>query len=89
MNKYLKKAINLGRQGIKNNDGGPFGAVIVYKNKIVGMGHNTVIRDNDPTCHAEINAIRDASKHLKRFNLEGCSIYISAEPCPMCLSAIA
>ena len=89
MNEYIKLAIEQAKIGITNRDGGPFGAVIVYKNKVIAKAHNTVIKDNDPTCHAEMNAIRKAAKYLKNFNLKGCSIYISAQPCPMCVAAIA
>jgi guanine deaminase len=74
---------------MENNEGGPFGAVIIKDNKIVSKAHNTVLKDNDPTCHAEINAIRAASKKLNSYNnLEDCILYTTGEPCPMCLSAI-
>lgn len=74
----------------RNNyeNGGPFGAVIVKDGKIIASSHNTVIMDHDATAHAEINVIRKASKILRTNNLEGCIIYSSTEPCPMCLSAI-
>ena len=80
----LKEAII----GIKNKDGGPFGAVIVKEGKVISKAHNLVIKTNDPTAHAEINAIRKAAKKLKRFDLSDCEIYSSCEPCPMCFSAI-
>jgi len=69
-------------------EGGPFGAVIVKDDEIVGRGWNRVTSTNDPTAHAEIMAIRDACTHLGTFSLAGCEIYASCEPCPMCLSAI-
>jgi len=86
---YLKKAIELASNGMKANDGGPFGAIIVDKNgHIIGQGNNKVTSTNDPTAHAEIVAIRDACKNIKTFQLDGCTIYSSCEPCPMCLGAI-
>ena len=89
MTKYFSEAINLARSGVKNKDGGPFGAVVVSKdNKIIGYGNNKVLKNNDPTAHAEIVAIRDACKTLNTYDLEGCKIYTTSEPCPMCLSAI-
>lgn len=88
MNKFMKIAADEALIGVKNNDGGPFGAVIVCKGKIIAKAHNSVIRDNDPTEHAEISAIRIASKILKSFDLSNCEIYSSCEPCPMCLAAI-
>ncbi|NLZ46318.1 MAG: nucleoside deaminase [Clostridiales bacterium] len=75
-------------KGIKDGDGGPFGAVIVLNGKVIGSGHNTVIKDKDPTMHGEIAAIRNACKNIKSFSLEGAEIYTTAEPCPMCLGAI-
>ena len=84
---YITTAIN---EALKNIDcnGGPFGSVIVKNNEIIAIGHNTVTLDNDPTAHAEINAIRKAAKVLNQFELKGCILYSSCEPCPMCLSAI-
>lgn len=70
------------------NGGGPFGAIVVRDGKIVGEGVNRVTRNNDPTAHAEVVAIRDACEKLGTFQLEGCAIYTSCEPCPMCLGAI-
>lgn len=88
MNKYMKIAIKEGEKAIKKNEGGPFGAVIVQKGKVIATGHNRVIKTHDPTSHAEIDAIRKATKKLKRFDLSDCEIYSSCEPCPMCFSAI-
>jgi len=85
--KFMHKAIALSVENIKNG-GGPFGAVIVKNGKIIATGVNRVTSQNDPTAHAEVNAIRKASKKLGTFNLEGCEIYTSCEPCPMCLGAI-
>ena len=82
-------AINEANKGITLNDGGPFGAIILDINgNIISKNHNEVIKTNDPTAHAEILAIREASAKLKRFDLSDCIIYSSCEPCPMCLSAI-
>lgn len=94
MEKYnedaMNKAIEQSKYNLKNNyqAGGPFGAVIVKDGKIISEGHNTVVESCDATAHAEINAIRIASKKLKTHDLEGCILYTNAEPCPMCLSAI-
>ena len=88
MNKFMEEAINEARLGIKSNHGGPFGAVVVKDGKIVGRGHNSVLLYNDATCHGEIMAIKDASKNLGNFDLSGCEIYTTGEPCPMCLGAI-
>src|ERR1700741_1895821 len=87
-NKFMREAIRLSRQKMRANQGGPFGAIIVRGDKIVGRGWNRVTSMNDPTAHAEVTAIRDACKRLKRFHLEGCDIYTSCEPCPMCMGAI-
>jgi guanine deaminase len=86
--KFMKEAIQLSLNGITNNEGGPFGCVIVKGEEIVGRGNNKVTSSNDPTAHAEIVAIRDACKNLKTFQLEDCEVYTSCEPCPMCLGAI-
>jgi len=86
--KLMSEAVLLSGKGIRNNEGGPFGCVIVKNNQIIGRGYNQVISTNDPTAHAEIIAIRDACKNLGTFNLEDCEIYTSCEPCPMCLGAI-
>ncbi len=84
----MKIAIEEAREGMINNEGGPFGAVIVRSGKIIAKGHNLVIKTNDPTAHAEIIAIRRATAKLQRFDLSDCEIYSSCEPCPMCFSAI-
>lgn len=85
---FMHEAITLSRRGLLHNEGGPFGCVIVKDDKIVGRGNNRVTSSNDPTAHAEVVAIRDACQHLGTFQLEGCEIYTSCEPCPMCLGAI-
>ncbi len=87
-NQFINEAIKLARQSVHEHHGGPFGAVIVKDNEIIGRGINQVTRHNDPTAHAEIEAIRDACKNIQSFSLEGCTLYASSEPCPMCLSAI-
>ncbi len=84
----MRAAIELSRQGMREGEGGPFGAVVVKDGKIIGRGNNRVLVDNDPTAHAEVVAIRDACRHLNNFQLEGCEVYTSCEPCPMCLSAL-
>lgn len=86
--KFMLEAIALSSQGVQNNEGGPFGCVIVKDDKIVGRGNNRVTSLNDPTAHAEIVAIRDACHNLGTFQLNDCEIYTSCEPCPMCLGAI-
>jgi guanine deaminase len=86
--KFLTIAATEGLKGIRAGHGGPFGAVIVRRGKIVARAHNTVLGTLDPTRHAEVNAIHAASKKLKRFDLSDCVIYSSTEPCPMCFSAI-
>ena len=83
----MRRAIALSENSV-NNGGGPFGAVIAKDGIIVAEASNSVTIDNDPTAHAEVNAIRQATRALKTFNLEGCEIYTSCEPCPMCLGAI-
>jgi guanine deaminase len=87
-NLFMKKAIELSKHNVESGKGGPFGAVVVKDGKIVGEGWNKVTLHNDPTAHAEVEAIREASQKLKNFDLSGCEIYTSCEPCPMCLSAI-
>ena len=86
--RFMKEAVNLAKENLKLKNGGPFGAIVVRDGKIIGRGVNTVTTQNDPTAHAEINAIRDACHFLGHFQLEDCDIYSSCEPCPMCLSAI-
>ena len=86
--KFMREAICLSVQKMRGNHGGPFGAIVVKGNRIVGRGWNKVTSSNDPTAHAEVSAIRDACKRLKSFELDGCELYTSCEPCPMCLSAI-
>ena len=86
--KFLKMAINLAKKSAKEGLGGPFGAVIVKNGKVIAKAHNSVVPNSDPTAHAEVNAIREACKKLKNFELKDCIIYASAEPCPMCLGAI-
>ena len=88
MNKYMKVAIEEAQKGIRSGHGGPFGAVVVKDGKIIGQGHNMVVKNNDPTCHGEVSAIRDACKNLSSFDLKGAEIYTTGEPCPMCLGAI-
>ena len=85
---WMKLAIRSAREGIKRSEGGPFGAVIVRGNQRIAVAHNTVLKDHDATCHAEVNVIRLASRKLKRFDLSDCVIYSTNEPCPMCFSAI-
>jgi len=84
----MRKAIELSINNVKNNLGGPFGAVIVKEDKIIATGANCVTSHNDPTAHAEVTAIRNACKELGTFQLDDCEIYTSCEPCPMCLGAI-
>ena len=88
MNKYMKLANDLAISNLSTNAGGPFGAVIVKNNKIIGKGRNQVLKNNDPTAHAEIMAIRNACQNLKTYNLTGCIMYTTCYPCPMCISAI-
>jgi guanine deaminase len=86
--KFMQEAIALAKQNLKHKNGGPFGAVIVKDGKIIGRGVNTVTTQNDPTAHAEVNAIREACTVINSFQLDDCEIYSSCEPCPMCLGAI-
>lgn len=83
----MSEAIGMALDNIDEN-GGPFGAVITFGGKVIAQAANSVTRDNDPTAHAEVNAIRLAAKHLGTFDLSGCTLYTSCEPCPMCLGAI-
>jgi len=86
--KFLREAIRLSFEGMRQGDGGPFGAVVVKNGEIIGRGNNRVAATNDPTAHAEVVAIREACRHLGHFQLDGCTLYTSCEPCPMCLGAI-
>lgn len=86
--RFMRRAIELSRKGMEAGDGGPFGAVIVKREKIVGEGWNRVIATKDPTAHGEVVAIRAATQSLDSFSLKGCDLYTSAHPCPMCLGAI-
>ena len=86
--KFVELAIDLAIGNVKSNKGGPFGAIIVKNNKIISSATNSVIVDNDPSAHAEINAIRKACKELNTPFLDDCTIYSSCEPCPMCYAAI-
>jgi len=85
---FMQEAINLSKKSIKEKFGGPFGAIIVKNWKIIWKGYNHVVKNKDPSAHWEIMAIRDACKNIKSFDLSGCEIYTSCEPCPMCLWAI-
>ena len=87
-NPFMLEAIRLSFETMRNNTGGPFGAVIVKDGKIIARGFNKVVSTNDPTAHAEVVAIREACKVLNNFQLSGCELYTSCEPCPMCMAAI-
>ena len=84
---FMQAAIDEAEKNLLTNDGGPFGAVIVKDGKISARGHNEVLKNNDPTCHAEMQTIRAACEALGTFDLSGCELYTSCYPCPMCLSA--
>ena len=86
--RFMAMAADESQKNLLTNEGGHFGAVIVKKDKVVGCGHNQVLLKHDPTCHAEIQAIRNACENLKTHDLSDCTIYTSCYPCPMCLSAI-
>jgi len=88
MNKWMKIAYDEATNGMLANDGGPFGAVVLKDGKIIAQAHNQVLKTNDPTAHAEINAIRIASAKLNSFDLSTCTLYTTCMPCPMCLGAI-
>ncbi|OPL08215.1 MAG: hypothetical protein AVO33_01540 [delta proteobacterium ML8_F1] len=88
MNPFMKAAIEEARIAVEEGLGGPFGAVVVKDGKIIGRGHNEVVDTHDPTAHAEIQAIRAATKLIGSHDLKGCSIYATSEPCPMCYAAI-
>ena len=85
---FMKEAVSLSLEGMRNREGGPFGAIVVKNGQIIGRGNNRVASSNDPTAHAEVVAIREACQHLGHFQLDGCILYTSCEPCPMCLGAI-
>lgn len=85
---FMRRAIALSAEGMAQGAGGPFGAVVVKDGKIIAEGWNEVTSSNDPTAHAEVQAIRRAAQALGTFDLSGCDVYASCEPCPMCLSAI-
>ena len=86
--KFMREAIRLSMENVQSGNGGPFGTVIVKNGKIIATGVNEVTKSNDPTAHAEMIAIRNACEKLNSFQLHGCDIYCSCEPCPMCLGAI-
>ena len=88
MNEYMKLAVQEAEYGVNNKEGGPFGAVIIKNDKVVASSHNTVLLDNDPTAHAEVDTIRKACKKLNTYDLSDCILYTTSEPCPMCASAI-
>lgn len=88
MNKFMTIAVEEARTGIRAGHGGPFGCVIVRDGEVIGRGHNEVVKRHDPTCHGEVMAIRNACKNIGSFDLAGCELYTTAEPCPMCAGAI-
>ena len=88
MDKYMEIAIEEARKGIRAGDGGPFGSVVVKDGEVIGRGHNQVLKNQDPTCHGEMMAIRDACKNTGSFSLKGCVLYTTAAPCPMCAGAV-
>ena len=88
MNRWMQIAYNEAVEGMLADEGGPFGAVIVKGEKVIATAHNEVLKSNDPTAHAELNAIRRASKLLGSFDLSECTLYCTCKPCPMCLGAI-
>ena len=85
---YMKQAIDQADEGIAQAHGGPFGAVIVRDGEVIGAGHNMVLKNNDPTAHGEVSAIRDAGSKTSSFDLSGAELYTTGEPCPMCMGAI-
>jgi tRNA(Arg) A34 adenosine deaminase TadA len=87
LNGYFKKAFKEAASALTKKQGGPFGALVVKKGKIISSAHNTVLKEKDPTCHAEVNALRRASRILKNPHLKGCVLIATSEPCPMCLAA--
>ncbi|MED4225225.1 nucleoside deaminase [Neobacillus cucumis] len=88
VDKFMEEAIDVALTNVMNSHGGPFGAIVVKEGKIIGRGRNEVTASNDPTAHAEVQAIREACQHLNTFQLDDCEIYTSCEPCPMCIGAI-
>lgn len=88
MNKFMQQAIKIAVEGVNQNHGGPFGAIVLKDGKIIAKAHNMVLKSNDPTAHAEVMAIRKASKKLGTFDLSDCELYTTCMPCPMCLGAI-
>ncbi len=86
--KFMRQAIRISIEKMRRNEGGPFGAVVVRGNRVVGRGWNRVTSSCDPTAHAEVVAMREACRRLKTFHLADCDLYTSCEPCPMCLGAI-
>lgn len=86
--KFLEQAIDLAYQNVRNQKGEPYGAVVVKDGKVIGTGTNDVQKTNDPTAHAEIQAVREACEYLQSTDLSDCDIYASSEPCPMCLATI-
>lgn len=86
--RFMQRAVELSREGMRTGEGGPFGAVIVRRGKLIAEGNNRVLIDQDPTAHGEVVAIRRACKALQAFQLDDCELYTSCEPCPMCLGAI-
>jgi tRNA(Arg) A34 adenosine deaminase TadA len=85
---FMRAAVEAAQGGVSRQEGGPFGAVVVRNGQILASACNRVIREQDPTSHAEVNAIREACRLLGRFHLEDCDLYTSCEPCPMCLGVI-
>ena len=88
MNQFMAVANSLAQSNLKTKNGGPFGACIVKNGQIIGKGSNNVLKNNDPTAHAEIMAIREACQNINSYDLSGCELYTSCYPCPMCLAAI-
>ena len=88
MNRWMELAYEEAVRGMNGNEGGPFGAVIVKDGEIIASAHNEVLKTNDPTAHAEVNAIRKASQALGRYDLSDCVLYTTCYPCPMCLGAV-
>jgi guanine deaminase len=86
--RWLRRALDVAREGVEGGMGGPFGCVVVREGEIIGSSCNVVTSSNDPTAHAEIMAIRDACRRIGSYQLTGCDVYASCEPCPMCLGAL-